>query len=310
MAKAVAILGPGATQADCIATNLFSLMGKKAENAGVDVKRDTFSRDAAGNTSVDVLADSDAGQTIVARDPNAARRATSDRLFPTTKMIENDGKYYVHVVMAPDKGFPKATDNQVEVVNGTDGNPQDAKKVTPVDEILEPTATFTTPDGGGTGGKLVVTAKSSDQFGDDHVVCRSTTRTAARRSTSTRTGRRRSTGSHAAAGRRHGHLEQGRHARRARPPRRERRRDRLDARRAYAGKDVPWPAADGEAVRHRLDGQHRELPLDRPVHGRPRPTRSRRTPRPGRRRPPHFSDADTDTRVGGHAPAPATTATS
>src|SRR6478672_2699835 len=105
MAKAVAALGSGATQADCIATNLFSLMGKKAENAGVDVKRDTFSRDAAGNTSVDVLADSDAAQTIVVRDPNAARRATTNRLFPTTKLVEQDGKYYAHVVMAPGAQF-------------------------------------------------------------------------------------------------------------------------------------------------------------------------------------------------------------
>ncbi len=71
--------------------------------------------------------------------------------------------------MAPRASFPNSTDNQVEVVNGTDGNPQAKKDVTPVDEILEPTATYTTPDGSAQG-KLVVTAKSSDQFGGDNVV--------------------------------------------------------------------------------------------------------------------------------------------
>ncbi len=84
-------------------------------------------------------------------------------------MIEQDGKYYAHVVMAPARQFPSSTDNQVEVVNGTDGNPQATKDVTPVDEILEPTATYTTPDGSSQG-KLVVTAKSSDQFAGDNVV--------------------------------------------------------------------------------------------------------------------------------------------
>src|SRR6185436_11863704 len=143
MAKTNAALGASATQADCIEQDLFSLMGKKAENAGVDIKRDTFSRDAAGNTSVDVLADSDADQTIVVQDPNAARRHTSGRLFPTTKMVQQGAKYYAHVVMAPGASFPNSTDNQVEVVNGTDGNPQASKDVTPVDEILEPTATYT-----------------------------------------------------------------------------------------------------------------------------------------------------------------------
>ena len=51
---------------------------------------------------------------------------------------------------------------------------------------------------------------------------------------------------------------------------------------------------DGEAVRHRLAGQHRELPLDRPVRGRPgHPRREHRHARSPAR--PALSDADTDT---------------
>ena len=84
-------------------------------------------------------------------------------------MVQQGSKYYAHVVMPPSASFPSSSDNQVEVVNGTDGNPQAKKDITPVDEIIEPTATYTTPDGSSQG-KLVVTAKSSDQFAGDNVV--------------------------------------------------------------------------------------------------------------------------------------------
>src|SRR3954471_22460857 len=155
-------------QRDCIETNLFSLMGKLAQNAGVDVKSTTFSRDTTGNTSVDVQAESDGNQTIVVQAPGTSRNKAS-RLFPTTKLVEDHGNYYAHVTMPSTKGFPNGTENQVQVLNATDGKPQDSKTVIPVDEILDATATFnTTPDANGAG-KLTVAAKSSDEFAGDNV---------------------------------------------------------------------------------------------------------------------------------------------
>jgi hypothetical protein len=160
---------PDISQADCLYTNLFSLMGKLASNAGVDVKATTFSRDADGATSVDVQAESDAAQTIVVQDPSS-NRTTDQRLFPTTKMAEDHGRYFAHVKIDSAKGFPGDGANQVQVLNATDGNPQDSKTVTPIDEILDATATWdNTLDGSGNG-SLVVAAKSSDQFADDHVL--------------------------------------------------------------------------------------------------------------------------------------------
>ena len=160
--------GGSVTQADCIYTNLFSLMGKMAENAGVDVKSATFSRDTTGNTAVDVHAESDANQTIVVRP--TANRTVSSRLFSPTKLTEDQGgQYFAHVTMDSTKGFPNGNENQVEVINGTDGSPQDAKTVTPVDEIVNATATWdNTLDASGHG-SLTVAAQSSDQFGGDNV---------------------------------------------------------------------------------------------------------------------------------------------
>jgi hypothetical protein len=161
--------GPGGaiTEADCVGTNLFSLLGKLAQNAGVDVKRATFSRDTDGNTAVDVQAESDGGQTIVVRP--TANRTSAARLFSPTKLAEDHGRYYAHVTMDSSKGFPNGSENQVQLINATDGSPQDSKDVTPVDEILKATATWdNTPDADGNG-TLTVAAQSSDQFGADNV---------------------------------------------------------------------------------------------------------------------------------------------
>jgi hypothetical protein len=161
--------GPGGsiTEADCVATNLFSLLGKLAQNAGVDVKGTTFSRDTNGNTAVDVQAESDGGQTIIVRP--TANRTSASRLFPPTKLAEDHGRYYAHVTMDSTKGFPNGSENQVQVINATDGSPQDSKDVTPVDEILNASATWdNTLDANGNG-TLTVAAQSSDQFGGDNV---------------------------------------------------------------------------------------------------------------------------------------------
>jgi hypothetical protein len=162
--------GPGGAiqQADCIYNNLFSLMGKLAQNAGVDVKTSTFSRDAGGNTAVDVQAVSDGGQTIVVQDPGA-NRTNSSRLFPTTKLTEDNGRYYAHVTIPSATGFPAANKNQVQVLNATDGNPQDSKTVTPVDEIVNASATWDNTLDPNAKGTLTVAAQSSDQFGADNV---------------------------------------------------------------------------------------------------------------------------------------------
>src|SRR3954471_1791125 len=267
------------TQADCIETSLFSLMGKLAQNAGVDVKSTTFSRDTTGNTSVDVQAESDGNQTIVVQDPGTSRNKAS-RLFPTTKLVEDHGNYYAHVTMPSTKGFPNGTENQVQVLNATDGKPQDSKTVIPVDEVLNATATFdTTPDANGAG-KLTVAAKSSDEFAGDNVTLQidnpaggapvdltsgPLTLPAAPRTvtiTSSKGGKltipvhtdvasnvtsaplaaaiRAPVKAVTTGGARPGAGE-GRHGRRRR-----------------------------EAVRHRLDRPHQGLQLDRPVHGRPR----------------------------------------
>jgi len=148
-------------QADCVYTNLFSLLGKLAQNAGVDVKGATFSRDAAGNTAVDVQAESDGGQDIVVRP--TANRTSGQRLFSPTAMAEDHGRYYAHLTIPSAKDFPNGTENQVEVLNATDGSPQDAKDVTPVDEIVNASATWdNTPDATGKG-TLTVAGQSSDQ---------------------------------------------------------------------------------------------------------------------------------------------------
>src|SRR6185436_3843251 len=117
-----------AARADCAETNLFSLMGKKAENAGVNVTSATYSRDAGG-TTIDVRADSDAGQNIIVRDPKGTSSIAPR--FPSTKMIEkddadNNGHYFAQLAAT---GFPATGDTEIEVVNSTDKNPQATKEV-------------------------------------------------------------------------------------------------------------------------------------------------------------------------------------
>ena len=55
----------GATAADCIQTDLFTLVGKKSTKGGVNIARASYTADAAGATSIDVFADSKAAQDIV-----------------------------------------------------------------------------------------------------------------------------------------------------------------------------------------------------------------------------------------------------
>jgi hypothetical protein len=121
-----AYTGPAA---DCIETNLFTLVGKLSTRGGVEVARASYSRSAdAATTQIDVYADSKAGQDIVVRDPAATPS------FPITPLRAENGRYYAHVDVT---GALPAT---VEVVNRGDV-PQTVKSV-PVEDLVTGTATY------------------------------------------------------------------------------------------------------------------------------------------------------------------------
>src|SRR4051794_6904595 len=121
-----AYTGPAA---DCIETNLFTLMGKLSTRGGVEVARASYSRSADGaTTQVDAYADSKAGQDIVVRDPSATPS------FPITPLRAENGRYYAHV------NITGALPANVEVVNRSDV-PQTVKSV-PVEDLVTGTATY------------------------------------------------------------------------------------------------------------------------------------------------------------------------
>jgi len=115
--------------ADCIETNLFTLMGKLSTTGGVDVARASYTRSTSGaTTQIDVYADSKAAQDIVVRDPAATPS------FPITPMRSENGRYYAHLDIAG------ALPANVEVVNRGD-TPQTVKTV-PVEDLVTGTATY------------------------------------------------------------------------------------------------------------------------------------------------------------------------
>jgi len=163
----VALLGPGVGQGapaanqcpqgtldkfnvaanDCLYNDLFSVMGKKATRAGVDVTRSTYTRAADGTTKLEVLAESNADQAIVAQDADPALRGTANRRFNATLLPGANGQYFAHI---PAKVLP----DKVQVVNQTDA-PATVKDV-PVVDMVSGTAVYD-------GTNLHVAAKSSDQ---------------------------------------------------------------------------------------------------------------------------------------------------
>jgi hypothetical protein len=143
----------GGNADNCAVTNLFSLMGKEATRGGVDVHRAVYSRaqDPATPATIDVLAESKAGENIVLQDPDAARRATTDRLFPTTTLEQEDGNYVAHVT-AKTSDVPET----LEVVNYSDV-PKTVAKPTLIDAVTG-SATYDTDTD-----TLTVEAVSSDK---------------------------------------------------------------------------------------------------------------------------------------------------
>jgi len=135
-------VGTGTCGQNCIETDLFSLMGKKATTAGVDIARATYSQDTAGGGTIDVFAatEEDTAYTIDVK---------GDGISPTT-MQGSKGQYFGRVT------FTGNTPNKVIVTNTTD-NPDSVKELIPVDYIMA-TAKYDTNSG-----SLFVTASSSDK---------------------------------------------------------------------------------------------------------------------------------------------------
>jgi hypothetical protein len=140
--------GPNAytgAAADCIETNLFTLVGKLSTRGGVNVARASYSRSTDGaTTQIDVYADSKVGQDIVVRDPAATPS------FPITPLRAENGRYYGHVDVTG------ALPSKVEVVNRGDV-PQTVKSV-PVEDLVTGTATYDS-----TTNTLHVQGKTSDK---------------------------------------------------------------------------------------------------------------------------------------------------
>lgn len=135
---------------NCIQTDLFSLMGKKAVNSGVDVARATYSENVGadgnptGGGTIDVFASTEADE----KDYTFEVTGTGE----TVPMMGTKGKYYARVNYTGD------TPPELTITNKTD-NPDSVKKITPVDSIIAPKALYrsaTDPN------EIVITASSSD----------------------------------------------------------------------------------------------------------------------------------------------------
>ncbi|MFS0777962.1 hypothetical protein ABC255_18440 [Neobacillus sp. 3P2-tot-E-2] len=146
------IQGPGITSTcvsgtttiqNCIQTDLFSLMGKEATTAGVDVMRATYSQDTAGSGTIDVFASTEEDQQYTID-------VTGDGMSATT-MRGIAGQYFGRVPFTGD--LP----SQVIVTNKTD-TPNSTKKLKPVDHITGTAKYDTNSD------SLIITAASSDKL--------------------------------------------------------------------------------------------------------------------------------------------------
>jgi hypothetical protein len=149
------------TADNCSYQPLFTLMGKERTRGGVDVQSATYGRDADGsNLKLDVLAESDSStppQTIVLRDPDAARRLTADRLFATTQMETANGSFFAHVTVPALAGGDDNLPDEVQVANLTDV-PTTVKNQHLVDRITGAASYDTATD------TLHVSATSSDRM--------------------------------------------------------------------------------------------------------------------------------------------------
>jgi hypothetical protein len=135
---------------NCIQTDLFSLMGKKAVNSGVDVARATYTENVnvdgnpTGDGTIDVFASTEADE----KDYNLEVSGTGE----TVPMMGTKGKYYARVKYTGD------TPPELTITNKTD-NPDSVKKVTPVDSIITSKALYRSDVNPN---EIVITAYSSD----------------------------------------------------------------------------------------------------------------------------------------------------
>jgi hypothetical protein len=134
----------GTCGSNCVSTDLFSLMGKEATTAGVDVMRATYSQDTEGSGTIDVF-----GSTEEDKQYSIDVDITGDGTKETT-MEGLNGQYYGRVT------YSGATPPNITVINTTD-NPV-SKKVIPVVDYISATAKYDTNSK-----TLFVTASSSDK---------------------------------------------------------------------------------------------------------------------------------------------------
>lgn len=137
--------GPGCPGAlagpNCVQTDLFTVQGKLATTAGVDVQRATYARTATGDVTLDVFATSEPGQAIQAAGAG----------IPATLLQGEAGRYVAHLSAG---GTLPAT---VQVTNAGDVPP--TVKTQPVVDAV----TITRADYDATARTLTVAAASSDR---------------------------------------------------------------------------------------------------------------------------------------------------
>ena len=136
----------GAVLAEVGRTDLFSVQGRYATNAGVTVDQATYTVGADGRGVVEVYATSDPGQAVeVTGNPALG--------FRTTRLRGQDGRYYGRL---PVTG-PVPAGASVEIVNVSD-NPV-TRKTRPLTDVV----TVTRAAYDATGHTLTVAAESSDR---------------------------------------------------------------------------------------------------------------------------------------------------
>ena len=127
---------------DCIETNLFSLLGKKATKAGFDIQRSVYTRNSGTGGTIDVFATSDTTPQSI--------QVEGAGVDPVLMRGEN-GNYVAHI------HFTGATVPELTISNKSDAPPT-VKTSQPVDAITG-TAVWNADDQ-----TLTVNAASSDTF--------------------------------------------------------------------------------------------------------------------------------------------------
>jgi hypothetical protein len=136
-------------------TNLFSLQGRKAVNAGVNIDAANFTTTTAGTSNLDVYASSDAGQAIQV----SANTVLGTPIVPMRE--QTPGRYYARIAVTGLVPGTPAVPATIEVVNAGD-KPPAKKTATPADQVVITTATYNADNIAAGGLNLTVTATSTD----------------------------------------------------------------------------------------------------------------------------------------------------